>query len=159
MTAASFRRVPRGYRPPPRKIYRESPFGGSQPASEPSPYGARTFRKRKKSARAAIFIRSFTAVHEEPPLDVIDRLTFAQFQPLSSYSTLHPILLPYSHPWSDLTEPPEPKVIMQYQDAGSFRRYFSLLPNDYSLARAPAVTIIYEDHVPSIRRRATSRAR
>lgn len=35
MAATSFRRVPDGYRRPRRKIYGESPFGGSLP------YGAR----------------------------------------------------------------------------------------------------------------------
>lgn len=58
VAATSFRRVPCGYRRPRRKIYGKSPFGGSQRSAL---WRARARRKTKKSVRAAIFIRSFTA--------------------------------------------------------------------------------------------------
>lgn len=49
-------------------------------------------------------------------------------------SSLPSFLLPFL---SDLTEPPEPKVIMQYQNdfVGSFRRYFSRFCRRRLLAR------------------------
>lgn len=118
MAATSFLRVPRGYRRPRREIYGNlSSAAASQPASHR--LMAHAFWKTKKSARAAIFIRSFNGERGGRPTfqPLVSTLTLL-FRPLPSF------LLSFS---SDLTEPPEPKVIMQYQDdfVGSFRSYFS----------------------------------
>lgn len=153
--AASFRRVPCGYRRPRRKIYRESPFSGSQ---QPARLMARVRASENEEIgiRAAIFIRSFTAVRGFSPCHTVDRLTFPQFHPLSSFARSSAFsTLSFLDSGIDLrTRPLDPKVIMQYQRrlfAGSFRSYFSRFCQRDGLSLAPAVTIIYEGCVLGIR--------
>lgn len=87
MTASSFRRVPRGYRRPLRKIYGESPFGGRASERAVALWRAHVSENEEIGTRGGQSLSDLSPPSEEPPLDVIDRLTFRpQFQPLSTFS-------------------------------------------------------------------------
>lgn len=119
-----------------------------QPASEPSPYGV-CFQKTKKSARAAIFIRSFTGERGGRPSTSSTDPRSPGFNPSPPFQVL--AIVP-----SLVLERLNRSVWAKSNNAisGRLRRelselLFALLPP--TTARAPAVTIIYEGRVPGIR--------